>query len=76
MTTLDQLDPGARGTIQGYETNDPPPRLMEMGLVPGTPVEVVRRAPLGDPIYLKVRGYHLSVREDDAAQISVEAAAP
>lgn len=47
-------------------------RLMEMGLLPGTPVRVVRRAPLGDPIDLEVRGYHLSIRRSEARAISVE----
>lgn len=46
-------------------------RLMEMGLVPGTAVRVVRVAPLGDPIELRVRNYALSVRRADAAKIAV-----
>ncbi len=70
---LSELAPGQRGTITGYADDDPPPRLMEMGLVPGTPVTVVRRAPLGDPLYLKVRGHPLSIRDHEADQIHVEA---
>ena len=46
-------------------------RLMEMGLLPGTEVRVVRVAPLGDPIELRVRNYSLSVRRAEAANISV-----
>ena len=46
-------------------------RLMEMGLLPGTAVRVVRVAPLGDPIELRVRNYGLSVRRADAARIAV-----
>ena len=46
-------------------------RLMEMGLLVGTPVEVVRFAPLGDPIEFKVRGYNLSVRKHEAELILV-----
>ena len=46
-------------------------RLMEMGLLPGTPVRVVRVAPLGDPIELRVRNYSLSVRRAQAARIAV-----
>jgi Fe2+ transport system protein FeoA len=71
---LSELPPGERGTIQRYETDTPPSRLLEMGLVPGTTVKVVRRAPLGDPIYLSVRGYHLAVREHDAELIHVDEA--
>jgi len=44
---------------------------MEMGLIPGTEVTVVRLAPLGDPMDLKVRGYHLSIRKREAADICV-----
>lgn len=46
-------------------------RLMEMGLLPGTRVRVVRVAPLGDPIELRVRNYSLSVRRAEAAKIAV-----
>ncbi len=47
-------------------------RLREMGLLPGTAVTFVRSAPLGDPIEIKVRGYHLSLRREEADQITVE----
>lgn len=46
-------------------------RLMEMGLLVGTPVELVRFAPLGDPVEIKVRGYHLTLRKHEAEQIWV-----
>ena len=49
-------------------------RLMEMGLLVGTRVTLVRTAPLGDPLELKVRGYHLTLRKGDAAHILVEPA--
>ena len=48
-------------------------RLMEMGLLPGTGVRVVRVAPLGDPIELRVRNYSLSLRRAEAAKIAVRA---
>lgn len=47
-------------------------RLMEMGLVAGTPFEVRRVAPLGDPIELFVNGYALSLRREEALAIDVE----
>jgi ferrous iron transport protein A len=47
-------------------------RLREMGLLPGTTVTLVRAAPLGDPIEIKVRGYHLSLRLEEAEQITLE----
>jgi ferrous iron transport protein A len=46
-------------------------RLMEMGLLPGTRIRVVRVAPLGDPIELRVRNYSLSLRRAEAAKIAV-----
>lgn len=69
--SLDTLAAGARATITGYTSDDPPGRLLEMGLVPGTTVEVVRLAPLGDPMDLRVRGFHLSVRKEEAARVIV-----
>lgn len=47
------------------------PRLMEMGLLVGTQVELVRFAPLGDPVEIKVRGYNLTLRKHEAEQIWV-----
>ena len=47
-------------------------RLREMGLLPGTAVTFVRSAPMGDPIEIKVRGYHLPLRREEADQIIVE----
>ena len=49
------------------------PRLMEMGLLVGTRVELVRFAPLGDPVEIKVRGYNLTLRKHEAEQIFVQA---
>ncbi len=46
-------------------------RILEMGLIVGTPVELVRFAPLGDPVEIKVRGYNLSLRKHEAEQILV-----
>jgi len=46
-------------------------RLMEMGLLNGTLVELIRFAPLGDPVEIKVRGYNLSLRKHEAEQILV-----
>ena len=46
-------------------------RLLEMGLLVGTTVELVRFAPMGDPVEIKVRGYHLTLRKHEAEQIMV-----
>jgi len=74
-STLDQLTPGETAVIAAI---DGPPaiarRLMELGLSPGTRVELVRRAPLGDPLELRVRRVHLSLRRADARYVRVEPA--
>ncbi len=72
---LTSLSLGAKATV--VEINVPPAgrsRLMEMGLLVGTPVELVRFAPLGDPVEIKVRGYHLTLRKNEAEQILVKPA--
>lgn len=47
-------------------------RLFEMGLLPGTTIEVIRSAPLGFPIEIKVKGYMLSIRKSEAKCIEIE----
>jgi len=49
-------------------------RLMEMGLLVGTKVELVRFAPMGDPVEIKIRGYNLTLRKSEAEQILVNPA--
>ena len=69
---LDDLEPGETGVIVRLGGDEAiAHRLMELGLVPGTPVEVVRRAPLGDPVELRLRQVHLSIRRSEAANIHV-----
>ena len=70
--TLDTLLPGEGGFIRGYsEAKELHHRLKELGLVGGTMVRVRRCAPLGDPMELSIRGYHLSIRKEDARHILV-----
>jgi ferrous iron transport protein A len=47
-------------------------RLLEMGMLVGTPVQLVRFAPMGDPVEIKVRGYNLTLRRQDAELILVQ----
>ena len=72
MRTLDLLAPGESATIARLD-GDPgiARRLMELGLVPGTIVAIVRTAPFGDPLELIVRGVHLSLRRSEARSIHV-----
>jgi ferrous iron transport protein A len=73
MKSLDQLEVGERGMV--VEVDGQPAitqRLMEMGLIEGEIVEVVGRAPLGDPVELQVYDYRLSVRKNEAALVRVQ----
>ncbi len=73
LETLDRLKVGETGVIrvvggEGILRR----RLLDMGLTPKTKVMVRRRAPLGDPIEVNLRGYELTLRLEDAEKISVE----
>ena len=69
---LTALPLGTRATVAEIRVpSESRPRLMEMGLLVGTAVELVRFAPLGDPVEIKVRGYHLTLRKHEAEQIWV-----
>ena len=70
--SLDRIAEGGRCTVVAVTGEaGVRRRLLEMGLCPGVEVDVVRRAPLGDPIEYLVRGYHLSLRRAQAVQIVV-----
>jgi ferrous iron transport protein A len=69
---LDQLEPGERSIILRLEGGSAiERRLMELGFVPGTAVEVVRRAPFGDPVEVRVRDVSLSLRRSETSRIHV-----
>jgi ferrous iron transport protein A len=72
---LTSIHIGGNGTVS--EIKLPPEhrgRLLEMGLLVGTPFRLIRFAPMGDPVEIKVRGYHLTLRRQDAERIMVRAA--
>lgn len=73
--TLQELSPGESGMILsvGNQSGAVKRRLVDMGLTPGTMVKVTKIAPLGDPLEVSLRGYELSLRKDDAAQIQMGA---
>ncbi|MBI5150282.1 MAG: ferrous iron transport protein A [Candidatus Omnitrophica bacterium] len=69
---LSQMSVGQRGVIHNFVVeSDDCERIEEMGVTPGEKVEVVRYAPLGDPIEIKIRGYLLSLRREEADRIEV-----
>jgi ferrous iron transport protein A len=72
--TLASLQPGHSAVIKGFFSDDSSfLRFRELGLLPGTAVKVIRRAPLGDPIEISVRGSLLSVRDHEARFIEIDA---
>jgi len=68
---LSALQPGERGTVVEITSGDAQ-RLMDMGVIRGTPVAVIRVAPLGDPLEVRVRGFMLTLRRSEAEHITVE----
>jgi len=72
-TKLNQLKPGQRGRVVKINARGGiNKRIVEMGVTNGAVVELERVAPLGDPIDIKVKGYHLSLRKEEAEGIDVE----
>ncbi|MHB1315458.1 MAG: FeoA family protein [Christensenellales bacterium] len=70
--TLDQLKAGEKGIILSVGSQSAVrSRLLDMGLTPHTRVEVLKTAPLGDPIEIFLRGYALTLRKQDAKTITV-----
>ena len=70
--TLAELGVGDSARVVSLGDDEAAERMMEMGLVEGTQFSVVRFAPLGDPIEIKTRGYHLTLRRAEAMGIEVE----
>lgn len=70
---MSELQPGEKATILELpKAEKSSNRLREMGLLPGTEITFIRRAPLGDPLEIRLRGYHLSLRMAEAKEIFVE----
>lgn len=70
---LTELEAGARAVVR-HVSGEPEllHRLLELGFVPGTTITLVRRAPMGDPIELRLRGTHFSIRTSEADRIDVD----
>jgi ferrous iron transport protein A len=71
---LGELNPGERARVTGFEQGDRAFRqkLLAMGLTTGAELDVVRVAPLGDPMEIRVRGSSLSLRREEAAIVRIE----
>lgn len=75
MTTLADVSPGLSAVVTGFDEDSPvAARLLQLGMLEGTSVTVVRRAPAGDPIEITFAGGRLSLRKSEARLVRVTAA--
>ena len=71
--TLDELQVGKDAVIQSVGGEGALRRhFLDMGLIPGTEVTLMKVAPMGDPVELRIRGYELTLRKADAARIEIQ----
>ena len=73
-TTLDKLKIGEDAIIESIEWDDKALRshILDMGLTPGVEVTLIKTAPMGNPLEIRLRGYELTIRKEDAAKIKIE----
>lgn len=70
MPTAATLEVGQSGVVDEVDGTDTMTlRLLEMGLVKGTSITLIRRAPSGDPLQFRIRGFHLSLRSSEARRV-------
>lgn len=73
LKPLDQLKKDETGMVrENHTSGELKLRLLDMGMVANTPIKVIKVAPLGSPIDILLKGYHLSLRKDEARKILVE----
>lgn len=74
---LDRARPGTEVVVDHVEASGSPAsrRLLDLGVLPGTAIRVIRRAPLGDPVVYELRGYRLCLRRSESAHVFVRVAA-
>jgi len=73
MKTLDKLKVGETGLVKKVEGDKKiRRRLFDMGVTPGTKIYIKKKAPLGDPVEITIRGYELTLRKDEAAMVEIE----
>ena len=72
QTTIHSLKKGQKATILDFDIDVIPLKLLEMGCLPGSLVELLQIAPFGDPLYLDINGSHVAIRIETAREIEVE----
>ena len=70
-TSIASLRVGERGIIEDVAFDNIPLSLLEMGCMRGERVELIQKAPLKDPLYIRVNGSHLAIRTETASQILI-----
>lgn len=71
-TTIANLKKGEKALIIDFDVEAIPLKLLEMGCLPGNPIELLQIAPFGDPLFLDINGSHLAIRIETAREIEVE----
>ena len=71
MIPLNQLPKGKLAIIEDIDSDQLPLKLIEMGCLPGNKVSLIQKAPLNDPLYLKIDESHLAIRKESAQHIFV-----
>jgi len=74
--TIADLNKGEKAIISSYEIDAIPLKLIQMGCIAGSLVELVQIAPLKDPLYLNINGTHLAIRKNIAEKIEVNSVCP
>ena len=71
MVTLDELKIREKAIIEIFETENLPFKLIEMGCLPGSSIEIIQKALLNDPLYIKIDKSYLAIRRETAKEIFV-----
>lgn len=71
MPSIADLKIGQKAVIADVALDNIPLKLLEMGCIPGKRIELLQKAPLNDPLYIKVNGSYLAIRTETAATIQV-----
>ncbi len=72
MATIASLSIGQKGKITDFPVDELPLKLLEMGCLPDSEVELLQKAPFDDPLYLKINGSYVSIRKEMAQKIQIE----
>lgn len=72
QNTVHTLKKGEKAIIKDFDIDLIPLKLLEMGCLPGSLVELLQVAPFGDPLYLDINGSHVAIRIETAREIEVE----